>query len=184
MEYFVLLGDGIHELSKHITLQTLTPEDYTRLEKLHRLCFPDDPWDSKVFAALFKYSGAMGCKAVVMAPAAPSSNAQDGGAPGESGQTAGFLLWRWIADESEILTFGVVPEFRNKGIGYKMLTHFFALARHNAINRIILEVAEDNIPAFQLYQQLGFTIVGQRKNYYARQNGYINAQVMSLQLGP
>ena len=44
---------------------------------------------------------------------------------------------------------------------------FIKKAKLARVDRIILEVAEDNIPALDLYTKFSFTRVGERKAYYS-----------------
>ena len=78
----------------------------------------------------------------------------------------GLLLCSHVADEMEILTFGVLPEFRRQGLAQTMLNQMFDYARQKQVQRIFLDVAEDNIPAIKLYEKMGFLKVYCRKGYY------------------
>src|SRR5687768_14127955 len=53
----------------------------------------------------------------------------DGGAPGEGQETAGFVLSRGAADEEELLLIAVDPRHRGRGIGTALLERFIAAAR-------------------------------------------------------
>ena len=68
--------------------------------------------------------------------------------------------------EADVLTVGVIPEFRKQGIG----TAFMALLEQWAIdkesNAMMLEVGVENLEAITLYQQLGYVQISIRTNYY------------------
>lgn len=51
---------------------------------------------------------------------------------------------------------GVVPERRRQGIGRQMMHYLIARARERSVDRLYLEVIEQNIGAHALYQELGF----------------------------
>ena len=88
----------------------------------------------------------------------------------------GCVVVQIIEDEGEILTFWVLPEFRQKGIGKFFLK--FILERFSHVS-FVLDVAQDNEPALALYKSLGFQIVGKRPSYYPSQHlGAIDAWVM------
>lgn len=82
-------------------------------------------------------------------------------------QLAGFLVSRKVGErEREILNVAVHPDFRRLGIASELLraefvrwpgTHF-------------LEVRESNAAARQLYERLGFQMVGVRPGYYENPN--------------
>jgi ribosomal-protein-alanine acetyltransferase len=76
---------------------------------------------------------------------------------------AGFLVTREVAPgESEILNLAVDPAERRTGIARRLLTD--ALARVKGA--WFLEVRASNVAAIRLYESLGFTRAGDRKNYY------------------
>ncbi len=109
---------------------------------LHKLCFPKKPWSAADFADLKK----SGCEVLA------SQN--------------GFIVWRVVADEAEIITIGVAPDARGGGIGAAMLGLAEIDAKKNGAAKMFLEVAEDNTPARKLYDGAGYKIVGRRPKYY------------------
>ncbi len=82
-------------------------------------------------------------------------------------QLAGLLLVREIADEAEILTLCVDPQYRGKGLGAQMVNRMMADFHRQGIKDIFLEVAENNEAALRLYEQCGFQVLGLRRAYYA-----------------
>ena len=87
----------------------------------------------------------------------------------------GFLLCSHVADEMEILTIGVLPAFREQGVGFQFLQGLFTYAMKNQVKHVFLEVSADNKPAQHLYQKAGFTQTGTRKNYYKTATGFTDA---------
>jgi len=76
---------------------------------------------------------------------------------------AGFVVSRQIADqEREILNVAVHPDFRRLGIASELLRT--ELTSHAGVQ--FLEVRESNAAARQLYERLGFQVVGARPEYY------------------
>lgn len=51
---------------------------------------------------------------------------------------------------------GVVPEYRHRGIGRRMMAYLIEQARQLAVRRLQLEVITENRVAFDLYQSVGF----------------------------
>lgn len=84
---------------------------------------------------------------------------------------AGFVLCQGAGGESEVWGLGVTPAHRRRGVGRKLLTAALAQANAYGAARMILEVAIDNGAARRLYASVGFTAVGQRRNYYTRAHG-------------
>lgn len=78
----------------------------------------------------------------------------------------GFIVWRTVADEAEIITIGVNPEMRRQGIASAMICIIEKNIKNQGIKKIFLEVASTNEPAKKLYQNLGYKTVGLRPKYY------------------
>lgn len=78
----------------------------------------------------------------------------------------GFIVYRVVADEAEIITLGVAPNARRGGIAAAMLEIAAADAKKRGAKKMFLEVAEDNAPARALYEQSGFANIGVRPKYY------------------
>ncbi len=100
------------------------------------------------------------------------------GAPGvfgvivlHSGQPAGFGLCRVNAGEGEVLTCGVMPQFRGRGVGRVVMETVLAEMAGRGAASVFLEVAEHNNAARHLYDRLGMRAVGRRPRYYRRPGG-------------
>lgn len=83
---------------------------------------------------------------------------------------AGFAMARIAADEAELLLLAVDPEWRRRGIGKSLLTHFEGVATSRGARHFHLEVRAGN-SAIQLYTSAGYEIVGRRRNYYLGAHG-------------
>jgi ribosomal protein S18 acetylase RimI-like enzyme len=66
-----------------------------------------------------------------------------------------------------LVTLDILPEWQGKGVGKRLLEHIIGQARRDNIERINLEVAEDNYKAIQFYLNLGFQTVKRLKGYYS-----------------
>ena len=88
-----------------------------------------------------------------------------------AGEPAGFVLWRTVADEAEILLLAVMPALRRAGIGRGLLRRALASAHAAGAATVWLEVAADNHAPLALYRSEGFKQVAMRRNYYARLAG-------------
>ncbi len=115
---------------------------YDELENLHKVCFPNKPWSASDFADLKK----SGCDIIA------SQN--------------GFVVWRVVADEAEIITIGVHPDARKSGIASAMLAIIENDIKKRGGKKIFLEVAENNEPARKLYEANGYKKIGVRPKYY------------------
>ncbi|MCM1364797.1 MAG: ribosomal protein S18-alanine N-acetyltransferase [Faecalibacterium sp.] len=91
------------------------------------------------------------------------------------GQTAGYIGMHMVLDECYITNVAVTAKYRRCKIGSELVEHAVNFARENGASFISLEVRESNQPAISLYNKFGFTVCGERKNFYdkPRENGLI-----------
>ena len=115
---------------------------FNKIAELHKLCFPHKPWAANDFAELKK----SGCEIV----ASPN----------------GFIVWRTVCDEAEIITVGVHPDARGAGIAIAMLGIMENEVKKAGAKKIFLEVSAENAPAIDLYKKCGFMQNGLRPKYY------------------
>jgi ribosomal-protein-alanine N-acetyltransferase len=93
------------------------------------------------------------------------------------------VLARVASDEAEVLSLGVVPEFRRLGVARALMLALMRQATTREASKIFLEVGADNFAAEKLYRNLGFFEVGRRKNYYLRANReLVDALIMRFML--
>ena len=83
------------------------------------------------------------------------------------------------AAEADILTVGVVPEHRGKGIAKALLALITDWAKMQGSTAMMLEVKVDNPEAIGLYESLGYSKLNIRKDYFGVG---LDAQVMRLEL--
>jgi ribosomal-protein-alanine N-acetyltransferase len=87
---------------------------------------------------------------------------------------------RVVGDTAEVLTVGVVPEARRRGIGRRLVRALLEAARTRGAREAFLEVRVDNPAARRLYEAEGFARVGTRRGYY--DGGRVDAVVMRREL--
>jgi ribosomal-protein-alanine N-acetyltransferase len=83
----------------------------------------------------------------------------------------GFILVQVVADQSEILSLGVIPAARRRGVASELLSAALTEAAERGALTMFLEVDCTNIPAIALYNGLGFVEMGRRKAYYTTPKG-------------
>ena len=71
-----------------------------------------------------------------------------------------------VLDERDVCNIATVPEFRGRGVGKALTLALIESARESGASVIMLEVRKSNAAAIALYEKAGFTLVGQRKNFY------------------
>jgi len=78
----------------------------------------------------------------------------------------GFLECSIIAPESELFEIGISKQYQGKGLSKLLLDYYIDFAKAKSCDTIFLEVNKINLTAINLYNQYGFEIYGERKNYY------------------
>ena len=86
----------------------------------------------------------------------------------ENNVIVGVLVYLLIYDRAEIEYIVVKDEYKNKGIGSKLLKYI-----EKDIKNITLEVRESNTTAINFYKKNGYSIVSTRHNYYKDEDGYL-----------
>lgn len=130
------------------------------LSAMHCECFPDDPWEAPVLERILALSGGFGYLA------------WQGNTP------AGFVLARDLGGEVEVLSIGVLPQWRRRGIGRGLIDAVIAHAESAGIGSIVLEVATQNEAARRLYAAFGFVQVGRRPRYYRQMGAGADALIL------
>ncbi|WP_207649463.1 ribosomal protein S18-alanine N-acetyltransferase [Anaeromicropila populeti] len=82
------------------------------------------------------------------------------------GEIVGYCGCWGVVDEGQITNVAVKPEARCKGIGTEMLKELIRIGRDEGLLQFTLEVRESNMQAIRLYEKLGFSSAGIRKNFY------------------
>lgn len=80
-------------------------------------------------------------------------------------QIIGFAGLHEIFNEGHITNVAVLPEFRGRRIGEKLLNKLFSIVK-NTVDQYTLEVRVSNKAAITLYSRLGFKPAGVRPKYY------------------
>ena len=69
-------------------------------------------------------------------------------------------------DEGYISLVCVKENYRNKGLGYKIMKYCIDKAKNDGVNKFFLHVSQNNEYAIKLYKKLGFVINKSYKNYF------------------
>jgi tRNA threonylcarbamoyladenosine biosynthesis protein TsaB len=141
-------------------LRSVTSSDLEALAPIHAAAF-EEGWSARSLGELTNSAGSI---AVVAANGA---------------KLFGFVLARVAADEAEILTIAVAPQYRRAGIGKELLLAAMDAAAQKGARAMFLEVSRENIAARTLYAGRGFTEVGARPGYY-REKGQAAQDALAL----
>lgn len=88
---------------------------------------------------------------------------------------AGYIGFLRVVDELEITNVATHPDYRRQSVGRALVTTLLEYGKANGFCRVTLEVRASNQAAISLYQSLGFSPCGIRKNFYSnpREDGII-----------
>ncbi|SJZ84285.1 ribosomal protein S18-alanine N-acetyltransferase [Pantoea eucalypti] len=96
------------------------------------------------------------------------------------GKMVAFAITQVVLDEASLFNIAVDPDFQRRGYGRQLLQHLIdELIKRNVLT-LWLEVRASNLPAIELYEQLGFNQVSRRPNYYPTASGREDAILMAL----
>lgn len=144
-----------------VSIQPATRTHVAVLAALHRLCFDGQqwhrPWSDVEMGEVLGLPGAQGWLAL----------AGGGEAAGDEGTPVGLLLVQITGPDADLLTIGVCPgPWRRRGVGGLLMRGAEAALHAQGVERLVLEVADDNIGALRFYGRLGYERVGRRPGYY------------------
>jgi len=121
--------------------------DTDLLARMDAAVFPE-PWSAGDISALLHQGG---CAALVAGDDAP----------------LGYLIYRVVVDEAEVIRLGVPPVARRRGVGRAMMEGLLEACRGAGVRRIFLELRASNQAALGLYHAMGFARTGVRRGYYS-----------------
>ena len=78
----------------------------------------------------------------------------------------GYIVYSIAFDEGELIKIVVSKDCRGSGIGCQLLNKTLDILRNTGIGVVFLEVREDNYPAINLYEKIGFEKINIRQKYY------------------
>jgi ribosomal-protein-alanine N-acetyltransferase len=84
----------------------------------------------------------------------------------ESKQVIGYAGMWIIVDEAHVTNVAILPDYRGRGLGEKLLRCLMSKAKERGATSMTLEVRRSNNEAKGLYTKLGFTARGVRPGYY------------------
>ena len=133
----------------------MSAEQLTAVKDLLDRCFGDSTWSLDILRSQLEKTDSR-CTVVIVDEI-----------------VVGFLAFEQVLDEGSIIEVAVHPEYRRRGIARRMIQS--AVENAENLSSVFLEVRERNTAAIALYEALGFTKVGVRKNYYdaPKENGVI-----------
>lgn len=84
----------------------------------------------------------------------------------QDGAVCGYVGSQTVLDETDMMNIAVHPDCRRQGIAAALIDELIVRLKERGSHILRLEVRVSNAPAIALYDSLGFTQLGLRKNYY------------------
>ena len=78
----------------------------------------------------------------------------------------GICVFQVVFDEAQINFFVINQKFREKGFGSFLMSYLIKRCKKLNINKLFLEVSQNNVKAEKFYSRFDFYTVGIRRNYY------------------
>jgi len=136
-----------------VLIRPATHEDLAHIRALEQQTDTAAHWAEREYDALF-------------AAEAPARVALVAVEEKAEGGIEGFVIARCALDEWEIENLVVAGSKRRRGVGGELVRELLLLARQRSATSVLLEVRESNLAARRLYEKLGFSETGRRRNYY------------------
>jgi len=78
----------------------------------------------------------------------------------------GFICFRNVTEESELLNLSVHPDYQQRGLGKTLMRFYIDFCNPLNIGTFYLEVNAFNQPALHLYHRFSYQSFGMRKKFY------------------
>ncbi len=131
------------------------PDDLEFLEHLEKRCFPEFMQSSK---KAIKYSISSPFQKVLIAEIFEANQKKP------VGSVTIYLYPKTI----RIFSIAVLPEFQNKGVGKRLLEYVLGLSLNLKTSRISLETRKSDSGLIKFYEDFGFKVTEELKDYYSR----------------
>ncbi|MDD6189711.1 MAG: ribosomal protein S18-alanine N-acetyltransferase [Clostridiales bacterium] len=132
-----------------MVLVRLTEALIPQMEELERICF-SMPWSAEMIRSELENPSCLYLAAL------------------EGDTLVGYIGVQTVLDEGYINNVAVRPEYRRRGIASALISLLIEQAREIGLAFLTLEVRASNDAAITLYEKLGFSPVGRRRNYYEK----------------
>ena len=128
-------------------IETMNASYVAQIAELEKLCF-SDPWSANSIASELENKLAFWLVAT------------------EGDRVAGYIGSQTVMNETDMMNVAVHPDYRRKGIAEALVNDLVENLKKMGSHCLTLEVRASNVPAITLYEKLGFSEIGRRKNYY------------------
>lgn len=130
-----------------MTIEKMNAGQVAQIADLEKICF-SDPWSENSIASELENKLAHWLVAQ------------------EGEMVAGYIGSQTVMGETDMMNVAVHPDFRRRGIAEALVKRLVEDLQAMESHCLTLEVRASNAPAIALYEKLGFSQIGRRKNYY------------------
>ena len=130
-----------------MTIEKMNAGQVAQIADLEKICF-SDPWSENSIASELENKLAHWLVAQ------------------EGEMVAGYIGSQTVMGETDMMNVAVHPDFRRRGIAEALVKRLVEDLKAMESHCLTLEVRATNAPAIALYEKLGFSQIGRRKNYY------------------
>lgn len=123
-------------------------ENLKEILEISREVFEEESWNERQFEEAFK----TGRSIFLLAKG--------------KGKPVAFLLAEDLIDSVNLLLIATDEKYRNKKIATKLILELEKITKNKKINKIWLEVKENNYSAINFYKKNNFENIYLRRNYY------------------
>jgi ribosomal-protein-alanine N-acetyltransferase len=125
----------------------MTDAHVNAVAALEAICFAD-PWSANSVAS--ELTNPLSCWLVAL----------------EADTVVGYIGSQTVMGETDMMNVAVHPDHRRKGVAVSLIHALVQKLKECESHCLTLEVRASNAPAIALYEKLGFTEAGRRRNYY------------------
>lgn len=140
-------------------IRAATPDDVGAIADIERVVFESEAWSDSLVDLELVAPG----RVVVVAE--------------HEDAVVGYASAAVIADVADLTRIAVRWADRREGVGTALLAALLDSAAERGAERMMLEVADTNVPALAFYTVAGFAEIARRRDYYGRG---VDAVVMEL----
>ena len=128
-------------------ITNMTSVHVAQVAALEKICF-SDPWSENSVASELENELALWLVAL------------------DGDTVVGYIGSQTVCGETDMMNVAVHPDHRRRGIAENLIDSLIRELKKRDSHSLTLEVRASNAPAIALYEKMGFSQAGLRKNYY------------------
>lgn len=128
-------------------LEKMKASHVEQIAALEKICF-SDPWSERSISSELENKLAFWLVAL------------------DEDTVAGYIGSQTVMDETDMMNVAVHPDYRRQGVAEALINALITELKQMGSHWLTLEVRASNCAAISLYEKLGFSEIGRRKNYY------------------